>query len=171
MRPSEADKIIYECSRKISCLFVCQNRCGAVPFAQPCLIGTQYHRKMGEQRNFVTESAVNMNLFRCVIQVVIAPDDVCDIHVYIVGNNGKIICRRPVRPHDYEVVELGIIKNNLPLNQVIHRCLSLLGHPETYRRFSVRYRRFQIPAAPSYLGDLPCARASCLLCSSSSGVQ
>jgi hypothetical protein len=85
-----------------------------------------------------------MNLLRGIVQMVVASDDVGDIHVNVIGDDSEVISRRPVRAHDDEVVKMCIFKNCFPLDEAINTVL--LPCIQTNCR-TARCRFCYIPAA------------------------
>ena len=76
-----------------------------------------------------------------------------DVHSGIVNNDTEVVSRPTVGSHYYQVIELGIFKDDPPLNMVIYNCLALKRHLESdYRLFSGN-RVFKFPASAVVFRD------------------
>src|SRR6516162_3840061 len=81
---------------------------------------------MGEFGNWPFERVVNLRLTKSIVQMVVAADDMGDLHVVIVHHHRKIVGRRAVRPQDDKIVEFAIGDRDLALNVVAYRRRALL---------------------------------------------
>ena len=61
-----------------------------------------------------------------VVQMIVAADDVSHAHVVIVDHDRQHIGRRPVRPEQHEVVQLGVLDGHLALDPIVDRGLAVL---------------------------------------------
>ena len=75
------------------------------------LSARQDHRDVGEDRQRVAEGLVAEHLLRRVRQVVVAADDVGDLHGHVVHDHAEVVGRRAVGPHEDPVVELRRCSN------------------------------------------------------------
>jgi hypothetical protein len=73
-----------------------------------------------------------MDLFWCVVQMIITPYDMGNFHVYVIDNDAEIVCWSSVRTNNDKVIKLGIIKDDLASYQVIDNRLSFLRHHKSY---------------------------------------
>ena len=55
--------------------------------------------------------------------MIVAADDMRDLHVDVVDDDAEIIRRRAVGSRDDQIVELAILENNVAFDQIAdHRC-------------------------------------------------
>src|SRR5699024_6444458 len=54
------------------------------------------------------ERAIDIDLARRVVDVIVAADDQVDAHVEIVDDYGKVVGRRTIGAHDHQIVELAV---------------------------------------------------------------
>src|SRR4030043_1323571 len=101
---------------------------------------------MRKGRDCIAEGSVYMDLFWCVVQMIITPYDMGNFHIYVIDNDAEIVCWSSVRTNNDKVIKLGIIKNDLASYQVIDNRLSFLRHLESYCSI-LSLNPFDIPAA------------------------
>ncbi len=46
-------------------------------------------------------------------------DNVADLHIPVVNNNGKVVSRDAIASHDHEIVQFGIRNSNFAVNTVL----------------------------------------------------
>ena len=66
-----------------------------------------------------TEGFENVDLFRRVVHMVVATDNVGDAHVHIVGHHAEVVGGRAIGAGDDEVVERGIGNADFAFYQII----------------------------------------------------
>ena len=74
---------------------------------------------MRELRLRRLEVPIEMSLLRCVVDVVIAADDVSDLHIDVVDHHREIVSRRARRAHDHEIVEILVLETDRPTDQIV----------------------------------------------------
>jgi len=89
-----------------------------VPFGEAGFVGPQDHRDMGELGHLISQGSIDLDLTGCVVKMVVAPDNVRDLHVHIIHHHAEVIGGGAVRAEQYQVVELGVIKGDRSLDQV-----------------------------------------------------
>jgi len=67
-----------------------------------------------------TERLQHVHLARGVVQVVVATDDMGDIHVHVVHHDGEVVGRRAVGARNYKIVEFDVLEHHAPADQVLH---------------------------------------------------
>ncbi len=102
------------------------------PLAQLLAAGSENKRKMGEVRRRYAERFIDQDLLVRVGQMVLAADDVCDLHLDVVANDGEIIERVPVRAEQHEVFGFGVFAFLQAENAVGECGLARLRHFEAY---------------------------------------
>ena len=92
-------------------------------------VGTQNHRDVGERGHGRAEGLVDHDLTRGVGQVVVAADDVGDLHHGVVDDGREVVRGRAVRAEDDKVVELLGVEGHLAVNGVVDDDVAaVLGH-------------------------------------------
>ena len=76
-----------------------------------------------------------------------------DVHSGIVNNDTEVVSRPTVGSHYYQIIELGIFKNDPPLNMVIYNCLALKRHLESDCRMFSWNMLFKFPASAVVFRD------------------
>ena len=76
---------------------------------------------MGELRDRGSERLEEEHVLRRVRDVIVAPHDVRDLHIHVVGDDGQVIRRLTVRSQDDEVLDVGVVERNRPMNEVGER--------------------------------------------------
>ena len=87
-------------------------------------------RQVGEGRRGPAEGVIHQGLARGVGQVLLAPGHVGDAHVVVVHRHGEIVDRRPVRPKQYEVLEILVREPHRAPHQVLDHRLPVAGRAE-----------------------------------------
>ena len=92
-------------------------------------VGAQNHGNVGERGHGRAEGLVDHDLARGVGQVVVAADDVGDLHHGVVDDGREVVRGRAVGAEDDEVVELLGIEGHLAVNGVVDDDVAaVLGH-------------------------------------------
>ena len=113
----------------------------------------QDHRQVRILRHGRAQRLEDVDLARGVVDVVVAADDVADLHVPVVHHHAEVVGGRAVAARDDEVVELGIGKLDDALDQVLPRHRAVGRIPEAHhrlhagRRHRQRLAGFGAPAA------------------------
>src|SRR6202142_2145250 len=107
--------------------------------AQAGFVGAQDHRQVTELRRLPSEGLVNMNLLRRIVDVIVAPYDVCYLHVYIIDDNNEIVSRCSVRAENDHVVEQVVLEYDGTLDHVVEHGRAFLRHLESYGERLVRH--------------------------------
>src|SRR5699024_870532 len=79
-----------------------------VALGQPGAVVAENHRYVGELGRLDIERAIDIDLARRVVDVIVAADDQVDAHVEIVDDYGKVVGRRTIGAHDHQIVELAV---------------------------------------------------------------
>src|SRR5690606_15814814 len=77
------------------------------------------HRQVRERRNLGAQRAVDVDLARGVVDVVVAADDIGDAHVEVVDDHREVVGRVAVGAEDDEVVEFGVGDLDAALDLVV----------------------------------------------------
>ena len=116
------------------------------------------------------QGLVKLDLARCVIDVVVASNDMGDAHGYVVHHHGHVVGGHAVATQNDQVVQFGVVKGDGAFYQIGPMGCSALGPlkrttaPSAGPKFFSRQR-------PSYLGFRPSAMACSRRAVNSSGVQ
>ena len=108
---------------------------------------------MREDRLRGAERAIERDLLRRVGDVIVAADDVGDLHGDVVGHDRHVVDRRPVAPQDDEVVEVVALEADAAVDRVVPGDFPL-GDAEADDRWGARGQ-----AARGLLGWKPAAAA------------
>ena len=99
-RPSEQRQEIHHGLGKVPETLVLDDRRRAVTLAQPFLVGPEDQRHVSELRRRPAERLIQQHLFRGVRNVIVATNDVRDLHADVVDDDRQLIGRLPVRSQD-----------------------------------------------------------------------
>ena len=121
VRPTEARQIVQERFRQIAVLLVLQHAHRPVPLRQPLAVVTENHRHVGVVRQRCTQRPQDVDLAWRVVDVVVAANDVCDVHVEIIDHDAEVVSRHTVGAQDHQIVELAVLHGDGPLYQVVER--------------------------------------------------
>ena len=89
---------------------------------------------MPEARLAIAERPIRAMCFG-VFEVVLAADDVADLHLLVVDHHHEVVERRAIRAHDDEVAEQAVVELDLAADQVVE-AHHLGRHLEADRRLS-----------------------------------
>src|SRR3972149_10694376 len=70
--------------------------------------------------------------------MIIPPDHVRDLQQAVIYDDGKIIRRHSVRSHQDEIIQFGIVKADLSVDEVVNDGHPGISHPEAKRPGSSR---------------------------------
>ena len=110
---------------------------------------------MAKLRKGVVQCLIEDNLPRGIVQVIIPPDDMADLHGDIINHHYKIIGGSAVPAADDEIVQLGIVKDHFTFDQVIHLGLPTLRASKPDGEWLAGVHRCHIPAGPVIFRLLP----------------
>ena len=88
---------------------------------------------MGEARRLPSEGAVDQHLAMRVRQVLLGADDVRDLHLMIVDDDGEVVRRQPVGADQDEVAERLLPPRHLAADHVVDRHVAVVRHVEAQR--------------------------------------
>ncbi len=103
-------------------------------------VGAENHRHVGVDRRLGAERLEDIDLPRRIVDMVVAADNVGNLHLQIVDDDGEIVGRRAVRACDHEIVELGIGDDDTALDHVLDDDIPLEGILETHDRLDAGRR-------------------------------
>ena len=67
---------------------------------------------MRVRREGRTQSGQDIDLARCIVDMVVTPNHMGDLHIEIINNNREIIGGRAIRTDNYQIIKLGVLKDN-----------------------------------------------------------
>ena len=102
-RPAEQREVVDQRLADEPLADVVADRRLALALAHLRPIGIEDEREVGEPRDLVAQGPEQEDVLRCVGQVVLAPDDVRDIHRRVVDDDREVVERVAVGPDDDEV--------------------------------------------------------------------
>ncbi len=121
--------------------------------------------ELRQRRTRAEHGAIDVDLARRVVDVVIAAQHMRDRHVDVVDDDGEVVGRHPVAACDHEIVELGVGERDRTLDQVVPADVAVIRIAEAHdglhscrRRHATRVLR--APAA--VVARLLAARHLCL---------
>ena len=97
-------------SEQIAEPLVLRHRRRAVALAEPLLVGAENQRDVRELGRRLAERAPEQDVLWRIRDVIVAADDVRDLHIEIVGDDRQVIRRQPVRSKDDEVLDLRVVE-------------------------------------------------------------
>jgi hypothetical protein len=92
-----------------------------VPFAQALLVGAENQRHMGELRHGAPERVEEQHVLRRVRDVIVAPDDVRDRHVDVVGDDRQVVGGLAIRSQDDEVLDIDVLEGYRTVDEIRER--------------------------------------------------
>jgi len=102
---------------------------------------------MAEQRHLVPQRLVDQDLFGRIVDMVVSPNDVGNPHLGVVDDDREVVRRIPVGPLQDQIIQLLVIKRDIPFDQVVHdRCAHLRTAEPDHRTRAPG--KFPVPAGP-----------------------
>ena len=128
-RPAEQRQIVDEGVGQVTGVAVLLHRGGAVALGELFAVGTQDHGDVGERGHGRAEGLVDHDLTRGVGQVVVAADDMGDLHHGVVDDSREVVRGRAIGAEDDKVVELLGIEGHLAVDGIVDNDVAaVLGH-------------------------------------------
>ena len=121
MRPAQAREKVDHGVRKVAVLGVLHQRRGAVAFGELLAILTQHGGRMREHRQRRTESMEHVDLARRVVDVIVAANDMRDLHIDIVDHHAEVVGRRAIGTRKHQIIEFFIADLDTPFHCVVPR--------------------------------------------------
>ena len=119
VRPAEPDEVVQERLRQVAVGGVLHDADRAVALGHALAVLAEDHRQVGVDRTRRAERLEDVDLARGVVDVIVAADDVGDVHVHVVDDDREVVGRRAVGALDDEIVELGVVDDDLALDRVV----------------------------------------------------
>ena len=128
-RPAEQRQVVDEGVGKVAGVAVLLHRSCAVALGELLTVGAQDHGDVGERGHGRAEGLVDHDLARGVGQVVVAADDMGDLHHGVVDDGREVVRGRAIGAEDDKVVELLGVEGHLAVNGVVDDDVAaVLGH-------------------------------------------
>jgi hypothetical protein len=118
-RPAEQTQEIDHRIGQISKALVLRHRRDAVPLAQLLLVGAENQRHVRKLGWRLPERLPQQNVLRRVGDVIVAPNDVRNPHVDVVGHHGEVIDRQAVRAENDEILNLLVIDLDMAAHVIV----------------------------------------------------
>ena len=118
-RPAEQRQVVDEGVGQVAGVAVLLHRGGAVALGELLAVGAQDHGDVGERGHGRAEGLVDHDLARGVGQVIVAADDVGDLHHGVVDDGREVVRGRAIGAEDDEVVELLGVEGHLAMDGVV----------------------------------------------------
>ena len=144
VRPAQPREIVDERLGKIAVLFVLHHADRAVSLGQALAIGTENHRNVCELRQRRAERFEDVDLARRVVDVVVAADNVRDVHVQIVHHHAEIVRGHAIGTHDDQVVQLCVLHDDGAFHEVVENYFAIETILEADHRCHARRRGFAL---------------------------
>ena len=142
MPPAQASQVVEQGFRKIALFVILQDADSAVALRKLLTVFTVDQRQVCERRQGCADSVVQIDLTRSVVDVVSTADNVADLHIPVVNNNGKVVSRDAIASHDHEIVQFGIRNSNFAVNTVFPSHNAIVRVTETNNRCNTFGNRF-----------------------------
>ena len=131
-RPTKQRQIVDEGIGQVAGVAVLLHRGGTVALGELLSVGAQNHGDVGERGHGRAEGLVDHDLARGVGKVIVAADDVGDLHHGVVDDGCEVVRGRAVGAEDDKVVELLGIEGHLAVDGVVDDDVAaVLGHLDT----------------------------------------
>ncbi len=124
--PAEAHEIVAQRFGQVALVAIGIDAEGAMPLGELGSVGTMDQRQMGKFGDRPVEGTVDLGLAEGVVEVVVAADDVADLHIMVVDHHREIVGRAAVCAQNDQIVELGVGNRDLTLNAIVDRRRTLL---------------------------------------------
>ena len=119
VRPAEAGQVVEHGFRQIAFVVVLHHAHRAVALRELLPVVAEDHRQVRVERHLRAERGEDVDLARRVIHVIVATDDVGDLHIPVVNDDAEIVGRRAVGARDHQIVEFGIGDLDAALDEVV----------------------------------------------------
>ena len=93
---------------------------------------------MGELRHLRLQRAIDVDLARRVVDVVVAAHHVSDRHVEVVDHHREVVGRHQIGARDHQIVECGIRNADVALDEVRPRDVAVIGIAKADHRRDAR---------------------------------
>ena len=149
MAPAEAEQIVAERLGQKTLFAEIKHAGRTVAFGKLGAVGAVDERDMGEFRQRPSHGVENLDLPKSVGEVVVAADDMGDLHVVVVHHHGVEVGGRAVRAEDDHVVELGVGDADGALHKVFHDRLAIARGAQADRGSHTWRRLGGVEVAPA----------------------
>ena len=104
MAPAQAGQVIQERLGQVAVFFVLHDRHRTVPLGELFAIGPVNHGQVGVIRDLCPQGFQNVDLAGRVVDVIIAANDMADVHVPVVDHHTEVVGRGAIPAGNDEVV-------------------------------------------------------------------
>jgi hypothetical protein len=118
-RPAEEGQEVDERLGQVALLAVRAHGHLRLALAHLGAVGVQDERDVPEARLSIAEGAHECDVLRRVRKMVLAADDVRDLHRLVVDHHREVVERHAVVAHDHEVPEKGVVELDLATHEVV----------------------------------------------------
>ncbi len=155
VRPAETREVVDETGRQEAEVAIRGDGHRPVALAEPRLVGAENQRHVAERGQVVAERLIEQDLARGVREMIVAADDVRDAHLRVVDDDTEVVGRGAVGAQNDEIVELGVLEDDGPFDEIVDDGFAVLRPAETH---GVRTRVVtgrEVAARPVVDGLLP----------------
>ena len=124
--PAETHQIVAQRHGQIAHAAIGLDAERAVALRQLGAVGAVDERNVRHARHLPAERLIDLRLPGGVGEVIVAADDVGDVHVVVVHHHGQHVGRRAVRAQQHEIVEILVLPDDAALHRVLDHRLALL---------------------------------------------
>ena len=132
--PAQAGEVVDHGVCQIAFVAVLRNGFGTVALAHLFALLIEHGGQVGIHGRLFTQSLEDIDLPRCVVDVVVAANDVGDAHVDIVHHHAEVVGGRAVGAGDNQIVQLVVADFDAAFDFVVPR------HYATLRVFEAQHR-------------------------------
>jgi hypothetical protein len=132
-----------------------------MPLTEPGAVLAQDQGEVRKDRRRITHGLIEVDLAGGVVEVIIPPDNVGDLHEGVVYHDHKVIGGAAVAAHDDEIIQFFVVEDDLPFDEVINNSLPFIGGFESNDRGKARRLVRALAAAPIVFWFVPLSQ--CLL--------
>ncbi len=134
MRPAQPRQIVDQRLGKIAVLGVLHDAHRTVALGEALAVHPEDHRDVREFGKLRSERVKNVDLARRVVDVIVAADDVRDLHVEVVHDDTEVVGGDPVGAQQHQIVELRVRHRYRPFDEIVKADFALLRVAEAHDR-------------------------------------
>ena len=161
VRPAQPRELVEQRLRQISVVAELHHPDRAVTLRQPLAVRAEDHRHMSVARRRRIQRRDDVQLPGGVHHVVVAANDVGDVHVQVIDDDAEVVRRHAVPARNDEIVELAVVERDRAPYQIIEDDGTVVRIPEPNDGIDPGRRRSGPVPAPPVVAGLLGARALC----------
>ena len=129
-RPADERQVVHQRFRQIAPAAELGHRRRAVPLRQGRVVGPHDEREVREPGRLAPQRLVQQQLPRRIRDVILAPDDVRNLHQHVVDHDGEVVGGVPVGSQEHRIADHRRVEVDGPADEVVEHDLPSVGDPE-----------------------------------------